>query len=83
MGSASPLTKGKRGREKESNGFFGSNSIICFAAGDGAQRYRGNWSKTVPQPNMGRTFTCCHLQHNLKTKLHSILLVRVNDGLVT
>ena len=30
-----------------------------------------------------RTFTCCHLQHNFKTKLHSILLVPVNDGLVT
>ena len=28
-----------------------------------------------------RTFTCFHLQHNFKTKRHSILLVPVNDGL--
>ena len=30
------------------------------------------------------TVTCCHLQHNyFKTELHSILLVPVDDGLVT
>ncbi len=29
-----------------------------------------------------RTVTCCHLQH-IKTKLHSIRLVPVDDGLVT
>ena len=45
--------KGKK-RKRESNGFcFGSISTICFAAGDGAQRCRANWSKTGPQPNMG------------------------------
>ena len=30
-----------------------------------------------------RTVTCCHLQHDFKTKLHSILLVPVDAGLVT
>ena len=87
MGSTSPLTNGKRGRERERATFFGSISTICFAAGDGAKRCRGNWSK---KPNLAkkiviwaRTITCCHLQHDLKTKLHSILLVPVDDGLVT
>ena len=28
-------------------------STICFSAGAEAQRCRGNWSKTGPQPNMG------------------------------
>ena len=31
--------------------FFGSSSTICFSAGHGAQRCRGNWSKTGTQPN--------------------------------
>ena len=29
--------------------FFGAISTICFSAGAGAQRCRGNWSKTGPQ----------------------------------
>ena len=42
---------------------FGSVSTMYFSAGDGAQRCRGNWSKTGHQPNMGPTVTCSHLQH--------------------
>ena len=30
---------------------FGSSSTICFSAGHGAHRCRGNWSKTGTQPN--------------------------------
>ena len=36
---------------------FGSISTFCFSAGAGAQRCRGNWSKTA------RAVSCCHLQH--------------------
>ena len=45
--------KGKKEEEREQRFFVDSISTICFAAGDGAQRCRGNWSKTGPQPNMG------------------------------
>ena len=76
MGRTSPLTKGKRGRERAT--FFGSISTICFAAGDGAQRENG--LKRALNLIWARTVTCCHLQHDFKTKLHSILLVPVDDG---
>ena len=81
MGSTSPLTKGKRGREGER--FFGYISTICFAAGDGAQRCRGNWSKMGPQLNMGSYRYLLPPTTYFKTKLHSIRLVPVDDGLVT
>ena len=76
------MTMGKRGREREQR-FFCSISTICFAAGDGSQRCRGNWSKTDPQPNMGPYRYLLPPTTYFKTKLHSILLVPVDDGLVT
>ena len=82
MGSTSPLTKGKSGRERATF-FFGSISTISFAAGDGAQRCRGNWSKTGHQPNVGPYRYLLPPTTYFTTKLHSILLVPVDDGLVT
>ena len=81
MRSTSPLTKVKIRRER-AMGFFGSISTICFAAGDGAQRCRGNWYKTGPQPNMGPYRHLLPPTTYFKTKLHSVLLVPVDDGLV-
>ena len=82
MGSTSPLTNGKRGREREDR-CFGSISTICFADGDGAQRCRGNGSKMGPQPNMGPYRYLLPPTTYFKTKPHSIRLVPVDDGLVT
>ena len=84
MGSTSPLTKGKRGREREKATFlFGSISTICFAAGDGANDVGETGPKRALNLIWARTVTCCHLQHDFKTKLHSLLPVPVDDGLVT
>ena len=82
MGSTSPLTKEKRGREK--NLFFGSISKICFAAGDGAQRCRGTGLKRAL--NLIWAVLLPAATYNIfqkKTKVHSIPLVPVDDGLVT
>ena len=50
--------------------FFGSISAICYFAGAEAQRCRGNWSKTGPQPNMG-PYRYLLPPTTYKTKLHS------------
>ena len=64
--------------------FFGSISTMCFSAGDGAQRCRGNWSKTGPQPDMGPYRYMLPPTIYFKTKLYSILLlIPVDDGLET
>ena len=85
MGSASPLTKGKRGREREreQRGFLVPFrqfvSPLAMAHNDVGE----TGPKRALNLIWARTVTCCHLQHDLKTKLHSILLVPVDDGLVT
>ena len=84
MGSASPLTKGKRGRERERATVFlvpfrQFVSPLAMANNDIGE----TGLKRALNLIWARMVTCCHLQHDFKTKLHSILLVPVDDGLVT
>ena len=82
MGSTSPLTKGKRGREREQLflvPFRQFVSLLAMAHNDVGE----TGLKRALNLTWARTVTCCHLQHDFKTKLHSILLVPVDDGLVT
>ena len=82
MGSTSSLTKGKRGRERATVflvPFQQFVSLLAMAHNDVGQ----TGLKRALNLIWARTVTCCHLQHDFKTKLHSILLVPVDDCLVT
>ena len=83
MGSTSPLKKGKRGRERATVfvlvTFRQFVLLLAMAHNDVGQ----TGLKRALNLIWARTVTCCHLQHDFKTKLHSILLVPVDDGLVT
>ena len=56
--------------------FFGFSSTICFSAGHGAQRCRGNWSKTGTQPNN-------YEPEPLPAVTYNIISLFLDDGLVT